>query len=181
METMKTFLSFLQENFEPVEAQKILWALPRERSLWNRVKDSGFSRIMLTCYGAKAEFWTPARIAMVLVFLDENDGDLQPGNVCELIKDRLTKYHALRGSISNSLKREDLSTALKIAYLIRYQFDVEKNFHFLSFLSLHTTQTHQKKLLSIWRVVFSAERIRGYIFFHLVLVFYKTLLLFYTD
>ncbi len=155
MEQIKSFLTFLQENFKKEEAKQILSSLSRERALWGQILSPGFADRMYECYGSDLTYWTPARIAIFMVSLQENQGETEPGKIRDKVEDLQKTYQALQGGITKSLKQDDLATALKIAYLVRYQFDEVKNYQFLSFLSLRTSNTKENEISSIWHVVFS--------------------------
>ncbi|MCD4753753.1 MAG: tetratricopeptide repeat protein [Anaerolineaceae bacterium] len=155
MEQIKSFLIFLQEKFKKDEAKQILSSLSRERALWGSILTPGFADRMHECYGSDLTYWNPARLAMYMVFLQDNQEQTDPVQIRDKVEELLKTYQALKGGITKSLKQDDLATALKIAYLVRYQFDEVKNYQFLSFLSLRTSNTKEKEISPIWHVAFS--------------------------
>ena len=155
MKSSEQFLRFIHEKFEPNDGKILFGALSREKQLWQWLISSNIYTLYEQCFGRSLQVWTPAKLGVFAVLREEYPDLEQSEDICQKYKELSHSFEALSGSISSSLKQHNIPTAVKIAYLIRYQFEKEKNFQFLSFLSRRTINSDHGEFAKIWQLVFA--------------------------
>lgn len=155
MKSSEQFLRFIHEKFEPNDGKILFGALSREKQLWQWLISSNIYTLYEQSFGRSLQVWTPAKLGVFAVLREEYPDLEQSEDICQKFKELSHSFEALSGSISSSLKQHNIPTAVKIAYLIRYQFEKEKNFQFLSFLSLRTINSDHGEFAKIWQLVFA--------------------------
>ena len=155
MNSSVEFLTFIKKQFPAEDGKNLITALHHERSLWDWLTQADVYQSYHSCFGSALKTWSPARLGVFAAYLEDNPDIVDPAIVQKKYAEVLKKFELMTGSISSSLKKQDVATATKIAYLIRYQFESEKNFQFLSFLSLRTSPQNGSELPRIWRLIFA--------------------------
>lgn len=105
MKSSVEFLAFISKQFSAEDGKNLVTALHHEKTLWDWLVQGEVFHSYFSCFGTALKAWSPARLGVYAVYLEENQGISDLGSAQKKYMEVLKRLELMTGSISSSLKK----------------------------------------------------------------------------